>query len=77
MQYSKAALALMARGLNLRTIADELNVRPQSVSRWLAGQAQPPAELYDVLAAHSDPSFALEIRRLSEEARRLSEVADR
>lgn len=77
MRYSKAALALMDRGLNLRTIADELSVRPQSVSRWLAGQSPPPPELYDVLAALSDANFALEIRRLSEQAHRLSEQARR
>lgn len=69
MRYSKAALVLMARGIYSHMLADELGVRPQSVSRWLAGQTPARPELYEAIAAYSDQDFAQEVCRLVKQAR--------
>lgn len=67
-QYSKGALALMARGITLHEVATELGVRPQSVSRWLAGKTPARPEFYDVLARLTDVDFAFEVQRLCDVA---------
>jgi hypothetical protein len=62
--YSPAALALMARGIPLSRIADDLDTTPTSVSRWLRGEHPAPAELYPTIAALGGRDLASHVLEL-------------
>ena len=63
-RYSLSTLELMRADVSLSDVAAELGTSTTTVSRWLKGRHQAPAELWTTIAQLGGPGLAERVRDL-------------